>query len=70
MRDTERKTHTHREREKQGPRREPNAGLDPRTLEPRPGPKAGARLLSHPRIPHLISCLNLDLKLDLKCIIK
>ena len=39
-----------REREKQAPRREPNAGLDPRTPGPCPGPKAGAKLLSQPGI--------------------
>ena len=30
---------------------EPNAGLDPGTPGQRPGPKAGAKLLSHPEIP-------------------
>ena len=30
----------HRQREKQAPCREPDAGLDPRTPESRPGPKA------------------------------
>ena len=40
-----------RERETQAPRREPDVGLDPRTPESRPGLKAGAKLLSHPRIP-------------------
>ena len=37
-------THTerqrHRQREKQAPYREPDVGLDPRTPESRPGPKA------------------------------
>ena len=38
--------------EKQAPCREPDAGLDPGTLGLRPGPKAGAKLLSHPGIPY------------------
>ena len=48
MRDRERQRH--RQREKQTPRREPDVGLDPRTLGSRPGRKAGAKLLSHPGI--------------------
>ena len=40
-----------RRREKQAPCREPNAELDPRTPGSCPGPKAGAKLLSHPGIP-------------------
>ena len=45
MRHTHTHTHTHRERqrhrqrEKQAPRREPDAGPDPRTLGSHPGPK-------------------------------
>ena len=50
MRDTER-TQRHRQREKQAPHGEPDVGLDPGTLGSRPGPKAGAKLLSHPGIP-------------------
>ena len=46
MRDTE-----HRQREKQAPCRAPDVGLDPRTPGSRPGPKAGAKPLSHPGIP-------------------
>ena len=34
-----------------GPCREPDVGLDPGTPGLRPGPKAGAELLSHPGIP-------------------
>ena len=45
MRDTERERG--RQREKQEPRREPNVGLDPGTPESCPGPKAGAKPLSH-----------------------
>ena len=47
----ERERQRHRQREKQAPRREPNAGLDPRTPGSRPGPKAGAKPLSHLGIP-------------------
>ena len=31
--------------------REPNSGLDPKTPVSHPGPKAGAKPLSHPGIP-------------------
>ena len=41
----------HRQREKQAPHREPDAELDPGTPGSDPGPKAGAKLLSHPGIP-------------------
>ena len=47
----ERERQRHRQRKKQGPCREPDAGLDPGTQELRPEPKAGAKLLSHPGIP-------------------
>ena len=40
-----------RQREKQAPCREPDVGLDPGTPGSRPGQKADAKLLSHPRIP-------------------
>ena len=43
----QRDTHTHRQREKQAPCREPDVGLDPGTPGSRPGPKAGAKLPSH-----------------------
>ena len=49
MRDTERQRH--RQREKQALRREPDSGLDPRTLGSRPELKADAQLLSHPGVP-------------------
>ena len=49
-------THTqrqrHRQREKQAPFREPDVGLDPGSPGSRPRPKSGAKLLSHPGIPH------------------
>ena len=48
-------THTqrqrHRQREKQAPCWEPDVGLDPGTPGSCPGPKAGAKPLSHPGIP-------------------
>ena len=49
MKDTERQRH--RQREKQAPHREPDAGLDPGTLGSRPEPKADTQLLNHPGIP-------------------
>ena len=56
MRDTHRerereRVRNHRQREKQAPCRNPDVGLDPRTPGSRPGPKAGAKPLSHPGIP-------------------
>ena len=39
-----------RQREKQAPCRESDMGLDPRTPGSHPGPKAGAKPLSHPGI--------------------
>ena len=55
MRDGERERERERERqrEKQAPCRESNAGLDPGMLGSRPGPKAGAKPLSHPGIPRI-----------------
>ena len=50
-RERERERQRHRQREKQAPCREPDVGLDPRTLGLRPGPKAGAKPLCHPGIP-------------------
>ena len=47
MRDTERE----RQREKQAQGREPDVGIDPGTPGSHPGPKAGAKPLSHPGIP-------------------
>ena len=41
----------HRQREKQASCREPDVRLHPRTPGSRPGPKAGAKLLSHPGVP-------------------
>ena len=42
-----RDTHIERQREKQAPCREPDVELDPRTPGSHPGPKAGAKPLSH-----------------------
>ena len=43
----------HRQREKQAPCREPDAGLNPGTPGSCPEPKAGAKPLSHPGTPNL-----------------
>ena len=64
-RHTERKAEIQAERKKQAPCREPHAGLDPGIPGSCPGPKAGAKPLSHPGIPRtpgfspvcLYSCL-------------
>ena len=53
MRDTERARggQRHRQREKQTPCRDPDAGLNPGTPGLLPGPKAGTKPPSHPGIP-------------------
>ena len=56
MRDTERQRH--RQKEKQASYREPDVELNPGTPGSRPGPKAGAKLLSHPGIPILKFLIN------------
>ena len=58
MRDTERERYRHRQREKWAPCREPDVGLDPRTLGSYPEPKADAQPLSHPGIPENIFFKN------------
>ena len=50
-RDTERQRH--KQREKQAPHWEPDAGLDLRTPGLRPGPRADAQPPSHPGAPSL-----------------
>ena len=50
-REREREKERDRQREEQAPCREPNVGLDPRTPESLPGPKAGTKLLSHQGSP-------------------
>ena len=52
-RDTHRERQRHRQGEKQTPCREPDVGLDPRTLGSHPEPKADVQLLNHPGIPQL-----------------
>ena len=50
MRDMEGGGQRHRQREKQAPRRDPHAGLDPGSPESRPGPKAAL----NPEPPRLL----------------
>ena len=50
-RERERERQRHRQREKQAPCREPDVGLDPRTLGSGPEPKADAQPLRHTRVP-------------------
>ena len=52
-----------RQREKQAPCREPDAGLDPGTPGSCPGPKAGTKPLSHPGIPLLVIFDNNKVKI-------
>ena len=63
MRDTERERQRHRQREKQALCREPDAGLDPRTPGSHPGPKTGAKPLSHPGIPSSKFSIRLGLNI-------
>ena len=49
MRDGERQRH--RQKKKQAPCGEPDAGLDPKTLGAHPGLKADPQPLSHPGVP-------------------
>ena len=49
MRDAERQRY--RQKEKQAPSREPDAGLHPRTPGSHPEPKADAQPLSHSAVP-------------------
>ena len=52
MIDTEREREAETQAEGEaGSSREPDVGLDPRTPGSGPGPKAGAKPLSHPGIP-------------------
>ena len=55
-RETHRERQRHKQREKQAPCREPSMGLDPDPGTPgsRPAWKVGAKLLSHPGIPHIV----------------
>ena len=51
----ERHTERERQRQKQAPCKEPNAGLDLRILGSRLEPKADAQPLSHPGVPVFLS---------------
>ena len=55
--DTEIKRQRHRQKEKQAPRRQPDAGLNPRTLGSWTVPKAAAQPLNHPGT-HIRDFLN------------
>ena len=57
MIDIEREAETQEEGEA-GPCREPDMGLDPGSPGSCPGPKADAKPLSHPGIPHQFSLIN------------
>ena len=57
-RERERERQRHRQREKQAPCREPNVGLDPRTLRSQPEPKTDTQPLSHPGAPINIQILS------------
>ena len=50
MRDTE-KRHSHKQREKQAPRREPELGLNPGSPRSCPEPKTDVQPLGHPGVP-------------------
>ena len=50
MRDTEKESQRHRQREKQAPYREPDEGIHPEAPGSRPETKADTQLLSHPGI--------------------
>ena len=65
MRGTERE----RQRQKQAPCSEPDVGLDPGTPGSRPGPKAGAKPLSHPGIPLLLLLEKLLIAFWLKTVL-
>ena len=51
--ETQRERQRHRQKEKQASHREPDAGLDPRTLGSRPEPKVDAQPLSYPGAPNV-----------------
>ena len=57
MRDTHTERQRHRKRKKQAPCREPDMGLDPGSLGPRPEPTADVQPLSHPGVPR-DNCTN------------
>ena len=51
--ETHRERQRHRQKDMQAPFSKPDVGLDPRTLGPRPEPKADVQPLSHPGVPPL-----------------
>ena len=51
---TERERQRHRQREKQAPCGEPNAGLNPRTPGSQPEPKADVQPPSHAGVPGIL----------------
>ena len=59
MRDTEKESQRHRQREKQAPYREPDEGIHPEAPGSRPEPKADTQLLSHPGVPFVCFCSSL-----------
>ena len=48
-----------RQREKQAPWRDSDAGIDPGTPGLCPGPKAGGKPLSHPGIPNILESIKI-----------
>ena len=57
----ERGAETQAEGEAGSMHREPDVGFDPGSPGSRPGPKAGAKPLRHPRIPRLgFNCTNIE----------
>ena len=63
----EREAETQAEEEAGSMHREPDVGFDPRSPGSRPGPKAGARPLRHPGIPHLRLIKPENQGVDSKC---
>ena len=59
MRETHTQRQRHRQEVTQAACREPDVGLDARTPGSHPGPKAGAKPLSHPGIPQLYFFINI-----------
>ena len=55
----EREAETQAEGEAGSTHREPDVGFDPRSPGSRPGPKADAKPLRHPGIPHFVSIYHI-----------
>ena len=60
----------HRQRKKQAPHKEPDAGLNPRTPGSRPEPKADAQLLSHSGVPVVLSFKSSHFVFLQSCVLK